>query len=41
VGKILPKIKKNLKVVFLVKKAMLEATDEDIKSEVKKGLEKI
>jgi len=41
VGEILPKIKKNLKVVFLVKKAILEATDEDIKSEVKKGLEKI
>ena len=41
VGEILPQIKKGLKVVFLVKKAMLQAGDEEIKREVKKSLEKI
>ncbi len=41
VGEILPKIKKGLRVVFLVKKAILEASDEEIKREVEKGLDKI
>jgi RNase P protein component len=41
VGEILPKIKEGLKVVFLVKKVMLEASDEEIGKEIKKGLEKI
>lgn len=41
VGEILPKVKEGLRVVFLVKKTILEASDEEIKKEVKKGLEKI
>jgi ribonuclease P protein component len=41
VGDILPQIKEGLRVVFLIKKAMLQASDEEIGKEVKKGLEKI
>ena len=41
VGEILPKINKELRVVFLVKKAILEASDEEIKREVKKSLDNI
>jgi ribonuclease P protein component len=41
VGEILGKIKGGLRVVFLVKKAILEASDEEIEKEVKRSLENI
>jgi len=40
-GEILGKIKGGLSVIFLVKKAILEASDEEIGKEVKRSLENI